>query len=483
MTAKTADNREATSARARSRCPCPTTSTPRSISSAASARPGPTRKDCPKNARASRESGVVCTIEVDPRWQQALPGVETCSHLIVLYWMDRARRDLVVQVAAHVPRPAGRPFRCARRCGPTRSRWPWSNCARSRATRSHVVGVDCLDSTPLLDIKPYFASTDSIPDARAAGHAERKARTQRINRSFVIAGLDAEAASMTDRSYRPMDGCPPRPCRPIHARVMTCGTALPGLRAGQPLVSESRPLSRFRVRNRNDPSSLMPHERRCCRESTMINHHLRLAVSALAAAFSQRAVFAQPPPTARAAFLSRLVFQQSSQPAPQATRLRSGRNRRRRRAAVDERFKRQVVSYTTNEAPGTIVIDTPNTFLYLVLGNGQAMRYGIGVGREGFTWAGTKTVDTKAEWPDWHPPAGDDRAPALSAALHGRRPRQPARRARHVSRRHASIASTAPTRRRPSASACRRAASASPTRTSPTSTTASRSAPRSWCCR
>ena len=68
------------------------------------------------------------------------------------------------------------------------------------------------------------------------------------------------------------------------------------------------------------------------------------------------------------------------------------------------RFKRQVVSYPTHEAPGTVVIDTPNTYLYLVLGNGQALRYGIGVGREGFTWAGVKTVEKKAEWPDWHPP-------------------------------------------------------------------------------
>jgi lipoprotein-anchoring transpeptidase ErfK/SrfK len=50
------------------------------------------------------------------------------------------------------------------------------------------------------------------------------------------------------------------------------------------------------------------------------------------------------------------------------------------------------------------VVDTPNTYLYLVLGNGQAMRYGIGVGRDGFTWAGTKTVEKKAEWPDWRPP-------------------------------------------------------------------------------
>jgi lipoprotein-anchoring transpeptidase ErfK/SrfK len=74
-------------------------------------------------------------------------------------------------------------------------------------------------------------------------------------------------------------------------------------------------------------------------------------------------------------------------------------------AQLDPRLQRQVVSYPTREAPGTIVIDTPNTYLYLVLGNGQAMRYGIGVGREGFTWAGVQKVARKAEWPDWYPPA------------------------------------------------------------------------------
>jgi lipoprotein-anchoring transpeptidase ErfK/SrfK len=63
-----------------------------------------------------------------------------------------------------------------------------------------------------------------------------------------------------------------------------------------------------------------------------------------------------------------------------------------------------VVAYATSEAPGTIVIDTPHTYLYLVLGNGKAMRYGIGVGREGFTWSGTQTITRKQEWPDWTPP-------------------------------------------------------------------------------
>jgi lipoprotein-anchoring transpeptidase ErfK/SrfK len=69
------------------------------------------------------------------------------------------------------------------------------------------------------------------------------------------------------------------------------------------------------------------------------------------------------------------------------------------------RLKRQVVNYATREAPGTIIIDTPNTYLYYVLGGGQAIRYGIGVGREGFTWSGVQTVTRKAEWPDWTPPA------------------------------------------------------------------------------
>jgi lipoprotein-anchoring transpeptidase ErfK/SrfK len=68
-------------------------------------------------------------------------------------------------------------------------------------------------------------------------------------------------------------------------------------------------------------------------------------------------------------------------------------------------FRRTEVSYQTKEPAGSIIVDTPNTYLYLVLGNGRAMRYGIGVGREGFTWAGTERVSRAVEWPDWHPPS------------------------------------------------------------------------------
>ena len=68
------------------------------------------------------------------------------------------------------------------------------------------------------------------------------------------------------------------------------------------------------------------------------------------------------------------------------------------------RLRRQVVDYPSREAPGTIIVDTPNTYLYYILGGGKAMRYGIGVGRQGFTWSGVKSVARKAEWPDWYPP-------------------------------------------------------------------------------
>lgn len=72
---------------------------------------------------------------------------------------------------------------------------------------------------------------------------------------------------------------------------------------------------------------------------------------------------------------------------------------------IPAHLRRQVVSYPTREPAGTIIVDTPNTYLYYVLGNGQAIRYGIGVGRDGFRWSGVKAVERKAEWPDWVPPA------------------------------------------------------------------------------
>jgi lipoprotein-anchoring transpeptidase ErfK/SrfK len=73
-------------------------------------------------------------------------------------------------------------------------------------------------------------------------------------------------------------------------------------------------------------------------------------------------------------------------------------------AQIDPQFLRRTVSYPTSEPPGTIVIDPRNHFLYLVQDGGQAIRYGVGVGREGFGWSGTATIREKREWPDWYPP-------------------------------------------------------------------------------
>ena len=71
---------------------------------------------------------------------------------------------------------------------------------------------------------------------------------------------------------------------------------------------------------------------------------------------------------------------------------------------LDPQFKKTAVLYRTSEAPGTIIVVTAERHLYLVQGNGRALRYGIGVGREGFTWQGLVNITRKAEWPDWTPP-------------------------------------------------------------------------------
>ena len=72
--------------------------------------------------------------------------------------------------------------------------------------------------------------------------------------------------------------------------------------------------------------------------------------------------------------------------------------------SIEAKFHKQEVSLDTAEKPGTIIISTRKRYLYLVLGKGRALRYGIGVGRIGFKWAGVERVTRKAEWPDWHPP-------------------------------------------------------------------------------
>jgi tRNA-Thr(GGU) m(6)t(6)A37 methyltransferase TsaA len=128
------------------------------------------REDCPKNPREATEP---CTITIDPRWSDGLKDIDGCSHLIVLYWMDRSRRDLVRQVPRHY--------------GVQRGTFALRSPARPNPIALSVVkligvdgatltvkGLDCLDGTACLDIKPYFASIDSVPDAVVAWHKARK---------------------------------------------------------------------------------------------------------------------------------------------------------------------------------------------------------------------------------------------------------------------------------------------------------------------
>ena len=131
--------------------------------------PWQSRAQCPKNPR---ESDAICTVELDPRWTQALKGLETVTHVLLLYWMDRTRRNLVLQVPRHFGEQRGT-FAIRSPARPNPIAVSVARLIRVEGNALYVVGVDCFDNTPLLDIKPYFASTDSVPDAVVGWHARR----------------------------------------------------------------------------------------------------------------------------------------------------------------------------------------------------------------------------------------------------------------------------------------------------------------------
>ena len=130
------------------------------------------RKDCPKNARAS---DAVCTVELDPRFAPGLKDVASCSHLVLLYWMDKAPRNLVLQTPSHYGIERGT-FSLRSPARPNPIALSVVKLLGVDGNTLSVVGLDCLDGTPLLDIKPYFASTDSVPDAVVGWH-KRKSET------------------------------------------------------------------------------------------------------------------------------------------------------------------------------------------------------------------------------------------------------------------------------------------------------------------
>ena len=127
------------------------------------------RKDCPKNAR---ESDAVCTVELDPLWVPGLKEVETCSHLVLLYWMDKAPRNLVRQVPGDYGVQRGT-FALRSPARPNPIAMSVVKLNDIDGNQLNVVGLDCLDGTPLIDIKPYFASTDSAPDAIVGWHRQK----------------------------------------------------------------------------------------------------------------------------------------------------------------------------------------------------------------------------------------------------------------------------------------------------------------------
>ncbi|HEX2216450.1 MAG TPA: tRNA (N6-threonylcarbamoyladenosine(37)-N6)-methyltransferase TrmO [Xanthobacteraceae bacterium] len=125
------------------------------------------REDCPRNPR---ESDAVCVIDLDERWAAGLKDLATCTHILVLYWMHQARRDLVLQAPRHYGRQRGT-FALRSPVRPNPIAVSVAQLLAVEATKISVRGLDCLDGTPLLDLKPYFASTDSVPDARVGWHA------------------------------------------------------------------------------------------------------------------------------------------------------------------------------------------------------------------------------------------------------------------------------------------------------------------------
>jgi tRNA-Thr(GGU) m(6)t(6)A37 methyltransferase TsaA len=124
--------------------------------------PFKSRDDCPKN---SAQSTAIDQVELDPRYGLGLKDLEHYSHIHLLYWMHEARRDLVLQVPAHLGRPRGT-FALRSPVRPNPIALATVQLIKIEDVTLTVRSVDCVDGTPLLDIKPYFASVDSFPHAR-----------------------------------------------------------------------------------------------------------------------------------------------------------------------------------------------------------------------------------------------------------------------------------------------------------------------------
>lgn len=121
--------------------------------------PWKTRAECPKNGRLTR---AICTVEIDPRYAAALQGLEQFQRVVVMYFMDKARRDLVRQVPRHLGEARGT-FALRSPVRPNPIALSVAELVKIDGTRLEVIGLDCLDGTPLVDLKPHYETVDGGP--------------------------------------------------------------------------------------------------------------------------------------------------------------------------------------------------------------------------------------------------------------------------------------------------------------------------------
>lgn len=133
------------------------------------------RSECPKNMAAARESGRPARIEVDDPYRPGLQGLAAYSHVVILTWLDRSQRNLIVQAPRHAPDPRGVfALRSPARPNPVGMHVARITGLREAEGIVEIDAVDVLDGTPVIDLKPYYASIDSFPDAtRPAERGQR----------------------------------------------------------------------------------------------------------------------------------------------------------------------------------------------------------------------------------------------------------------------------------------------------------------------
>lgn len=130
------------------------------------------REDCPKNIREAREAGRPATVEIDAPWRPGLAGLAGTTHVIVLTWLDRSPRNLILQKPRHASEPKGVfALRSPARPNPVGLHATRLLALDAAAGTLTLDGIDVLDGTPVIDVKPYHASVDAYPDAVPPGRA------------------------------------------------------------------------------------------------------------------------------------------------------------------------------------------------------------------------------------------------------------------------------------------------------------------------